>query len=386
MVGQTMMRIVRPCFKPSLPDAAQVVAAGGGGTREGLLWYRDAGRHACGDFSMAVVQANQLLEDASQLEAGPLLAADAPCATFVGVYDGHGGPETARFVADNLFHHLKKFATEQQTVSADVIRRSYAATEEGFLNLVRKQWLIKPQIASVGTCCLVGIINEGVLYIANTGDSRAVLGRVERGVKDVKAVQLSSEHNASFQEVRDELRQMHPDDPRIVVLKHNVWRVKGIIQVSRTIGDAYLKSSEFNREPLLARFRIPGPFHKPILCPEPSIEEHRLCAEDQFVIFASDGLWEHLSNQEAVDIVHCSPRNGIARRLVKAALREAAKKREMRYSDLKKIDRGVRRHFHDDITVVVLFLDPALISRRLYGGPLLSLRGGGSTPTFAQKC
>lgn len=120
---------------------------------------------------------------------------------------------------------------EQQTVSADVIRRSYAATEEGFLNLVRKQWLIKPQIASVGTCCLVGVINEGVLYIANTGDSRAVLGRVERGVKDIKAVQLSSEHNASFQEVRDELRQLHPDDPRIVVLKHNVWRVKGIIQV-----------------------------------------------------------------------------------------------------------------------------------------------------------
>ncbi|KQK11830.1 hypothetical protein BRADI_2g62650v3 [Brachypodium distachyon] len=305
MVGQTMMRIVRPCFKPSLPDS-QVAAAGG--TKDGLLWYKDAGRHACGDFSMAVVQANNLLEDASQLEVGPFVP-DGPCGTFVGVYDGHGGPETARFIADNLFHHLKKFATEQQTVSADVIQKSYAATEEGFLNLVRKQWLIKPQIASVGSCCLVGIINEGVLYVANAGDSRAVLGRVEAGVRDVRAIQLSSEHNASIPAVRDELKQLHPDDSRIVVLKHNVWRVKGIIQVSRTIGDAYLKSSEFNREPLLARFRLPEPFHKPILCPEPSIEEHRLCAEDQFVIFASDGLWEHLSNQEAVDIVNCSPRN-----------------------------------------------------------------------------
>lgn len=75
------------------------------------------------------------------------------------------------------------------------------------------------------------------------------------------------------------------------------------------IGHTYLKTSEFNREPLLAWFRIPRPFHKSILCPEPSIEEHRLCAEYQFVIFASDGLWEHLSNQEAVDIVHCSPQN-----------------------------------------------------------------------------
>lgn len=69
---------------------------------------------------------------------------------------------------------------------------------------------------------------------------------------------------------------------------------------------------------------------------------------------------------------------GSARRLVKAALQEAAKKREMRYSDLKKIDRGVRRHFHDDITVIVLFLDSNLVSKASsIRGPTVSLRGGG---------
>ena len=67
---------------------------------------------------------------------------------------------------------------------------------------------------------------------------------------------------------------------------------------------------------------------------------------------------------------------GIARKLIKAAMQEAARKREMRYSDLKKIDRGVRRHFHDDITVIVLFLDPALVSKSSYNGPIVSLRGG----------
>lgn len=30
--------------------------------------------------------------------------------------------------------------------------------------------------------------------------------------------------------------------------------------------------------------------------------------QDKFIIFASDGLWEHLTNQEAVEIVHSSPR------------------------------------------------------------------------------
>lgn len=48
---------------------------------------------------------------------------------------------------------------------------------------------------------------------------------------------------------------------------------------------------------------------------------------------------------------------GIARRLVRAALNEAAKKREMRYDDIKKIEKGTRRHIHDDITVIVIYLD-----------------------------
>ena len=48
---------------------------------------------------------------------------------------------------------------------------------------------------------------------------------------------------------------------------------------------------------------------------------------------------------------------GIAKRLVGAALREAAKKREMRYKDMAQIEKGIRRHFHDDITVVVIYLD-----------------------------
>jgi pyruvate dehydrogenase phosphatase len=79
------------------------------GKKEGLLWYKDAGQHLFGDYSMAVVQANNLLEDQSQIESGPLSFLDTgPYGTFVGVYDGHGGPETSRFICDHLFQHLKR--------------------------------------------------------------------------------------------------------------------------------------------------------------------------------------------------------------------------------------------------------------------------------------
>lgn len=378
MVSATFMKIVSPCWKPSAEGENSNSDGEDNGRVDGLLWYKDSGHHVSGEFSMAVVQANNQLEDCSQLESGPLSSLESgPQGTFVGIYDGHGGPEAARFVNDRLFDNIKKFTSESCGISADVITRAFLETEEEFLSLVRSQWLNKPQIASAGSCCLVGIICSGLLYIANAGDSRVVLGRMENDVKEVKAVQLSSEHNASMEFVREELRALHPDDPQIVVLKHKVWRVKGIIQISRSIGDAYLKKAEFNREPLLPKFRLPEPFHKPILLAEPTVSVQRLYPEDQFLIFASDGLWEHLSNQEAVDIVHNCPRNGVARKLVKAALHEAAKKREMRYSDLKKIDRGVRRHFHDDITVIILFLDSYLISRSSWDGPLISVRGGG---------
>ena len=112
-----------------------------------------------------------------------------------------------------------------------MIRKAFLATEEDFLSLVKKQWLCKPQIASVGSCCLAGIICNGLLYIANVGDSRAVVGRAERGGRKVTAFQLSTEHNASIESVREELRSLHPHDKQIVVLRHKVWRVKGLIQV-----------------------------------------------------------------------------------------------------------------------------------------------------------
>lgn len=64
-----------------------------------LLWCKDLEKHFYGEFSMGVVQANVVIEDHSQVETGQ-------DATFVGVYDGHGGPEASRFIRDHLFLHL----------------------------------------------------------------------------------------------------------------------------------------------------------------------------------------------------------------------------------------------------------------------------------------
>ncbi|KDP24626.1 hypothetical protein JCGZ_25542 [Jatropha curcas] len=333
---------------------------------DSLLWSRDLEKHSYGEFSFAVVQANEIIEDHSQVETGR-------DATFFGVYDGHGGPEASRFISDHLFKNLMRLTRERGTMSEEILRSAFSATEDGFLTLVRRTCGIKPLIAAIGSCCLVGLIWRGTLYVANLGDSRAVIGCLGRSNKIV-AEQLTKDHNASVEEVRQELKSLHPDDSHIVVMKHGVWRIKGIIQVSRSIGDAYLKRPEFSLDPSFPRFHLSEPIRRPVLTSDPSICSRVLRSNDKFLIFASDGLWEHMTNQEAAEIVYNYPRNGIARRLVKTALKEAARKREMRYDDLKKIDKGSRRFFHDDITVIVIFIDHELLSKNL-SVPELSIRG-----------
>lgn len=324
--------------------------SGDGGGGDGLLWHAELKPHASGEYSIAVAQANERLEDQGQVVTSPAV-------TFVGVYDGHGGPEASRFLSSRLFPHLHKFSSEQGCMSTEAIKKAVRATEEEFVQLVKGSWLKRPKIATAGSCCLVGVIADNALYVANLGDSRAVLGHRGPNGRGVVAERLSKDHNVADEEVRKEVSEQHRDDPRIVVLAKGVWRIKGIIQVSRSIGDVYLKKPELSRDPLFQQHVCPVSLKRAVITAEPSIKVRQIQQQDLFVIFASDGLWEQLTDKAAVDIVFKNPRAGIAKRLVRAAISEAARKREMRYADMQRVERGIRRHFHDDITVVVVYLD-----------------------------
>lgn len=73
--------------------------------------------------------------------------------------------------------------------------------------------------------------------------------------------------------------------------------------MSRSIGDAYLKKPDFSKDPLFRQFASPIPLKRPVMSSEPSIKMRQLEQHDLFLIFASDGLWEQLTDQTAVDIV-----------------------------------------------------------------------------------
>ncbi|GFP96808.1 probable protein phosphatase 2c 34 [Phtheirospermum japonicum] len=94
-----------------------------------------------------------------------------------------------------------------------------------------------------------------------------------------------------------------PDEPGV----HGVWkpngqRIKGPgLAVSKTFGDYFIK--DFG------------------LISEPELTQRWISSKDQFVILATDGVWDFISNQEAVEIVDLTPKRAkSAKRLVERAV------------------------------------------------------------------
>nr|GME01282.1 phosphatase 2C 53 [Ipomoea batatas] len=109
-----------------------------------------------------------------------------------------------------------------------------------------------------GACCVTALIHQGNLVVSNAGDCRAVMSR--GGVAEA----LTVDHRPSREDERERVESL------------------GCLAVSRGIGDSHLKKWVI-AEPETRTLPI-----------EPGCE---------FLILASDGIWEKIKNQEAVDTV-----------------------------------------------------------------------------------
>ncbi|KAL1514235.1 hypothetical protein ABEB36_003523 [Hypothenemus hampei] len=188
--------------------------------------------------------------------------------SYFAVFDGHAGASVSAHCAD----HLLDTIVAQEEFSEDVIK----GIRQGFLDLDDKMRYL-PEMYSgedkAGTTAVCAFISPKGLFIANCGDSRAVLCR------NGSPVFSTQDHKPGLPSERD----------RIVRAGGSVMvqRVNGSLAVSRALGDFQYKN-------VTGR----GPCEQ-LVSPEPEIfVQERDDKVDEFLVLACDGVWDVMSNED----------------------------------------------------------------------------------------
>uniref|UniRef100_A0A8C5IKA8 Protein phosphatase, Mg2+/Mn2+ dependent 1L n=1 Tax=Junco hyemalis TaxID=40217 RepID=A0A8C5IKA8_JUNHY len=133
----------------------------------------------------------------------------------------------------------------------------------------------RPLWLCAGTTCLIALLSDKELTVANVGDSRGVLCD-----KDGNAIPLSHDHKPYQLKERKRIKRAGG-----FISFNGSWRVQGILAMSRSLGDYPLKNLN-------------------VVIPDPDILSFDLDKlQPEFMILASDGLWDAFSNEEAVRFI-----------------------------------------------------------------------------------
>ncbi|KAI3685998.1 hypothetical protein L1987_79667 [Smallanthus sonchifolius] len=203
------------------------------------------------------------------------------------IYDGHSGDRVPSYLQKHLFDNILK-ESEFWVDPKRSISKAYERTDAAILS-------DDSDLGRGGSTSVTAIlINGRRLWVANLGDSRAVIS------KGGEAMQLSTDHEPSSERVSIEHKGGFVSN-----MPGDVPRVNGQLAVSRAFGDISLKSH---------------------LRSDPAIQDTIVDTKTDLLVLASDGLWKVVANQEAVDIARkIKDPQKAAKRLVAEALKRDSK-------------------------------------------------------------
>lgn len=243
-----------------------------------------------------------------------------------GVFDGHGtyGHLVSTFIKKVITLSIPEFFAEAQ--ESDIIN---------FLNQSIDQVIQKLNSSNIdinisgSTLCLV-IVSGPQIVCANIGDSRCIIGKLtEIWGYEV----LSIDHKPT---VYDEAQRIEQAGGLVSVVPNVRNKTQGMLRVwtddpdipglamTRSIGDKIMKNID--------------------VIDRCDIIKYRVTNEDKFIILATDGVWDVISNEEAVRIVARYWKEGKSELACKSLADAATRKWE---------DCGSRV---DDISLVIVFL------------------------------
>ncbi|KAK8124822.1 pyruvate dehydrogenase [Apiospora kogelbergensis] len=240
------------------------------------------------------------------------------------VFDGHCGWQTSALLTKQLMPFVKKALQDIHSKNPtdadinqalqtaftrldDMLITSAQATIEGDHSFPDKIRRLEPGFA--GSCALLALYNPTTksLHIASTGDCRAVVGSKDNAEKKWTATFETVDQTGANEDEKDRIRKKFPDEPQILA-GGRIWGM----QPARTFGDGGWKwdkdlrarlRREYNATALPSSVRYSGYKTGPYLTALPVVSTVKLPEAPSFMILATDGLWDTMSSEEAVDLV-----------------------------------------------------------------------------------
>jgi len=236
-----------------------------------------------------------------------------PPRAFFAVYDGHGGDECVRLLQSHFLNAARQHPQFRQSACGDdsgdlvhALRDTCDAVDETICRALSKTG----DTSGGAALFVVWDKDERRLTVANVGDCRAVLGRFSStsggGNKAVVTTLLTKkQHRVSCPE---ESKRVIREGGRVRNSRFN-----GVLALTRSFGDVPHKisscynnnyyyprsgSNSNNDERTRSTRRFGGP-----LTPIPDITVHDIDERDEFMVLASDGLWDVMPPPVVVNTV-----------------------------------------------------------------------------------
>ncbi|KAI8331364.1 phosphatase 2C-like domain-containing protein [Chlamydoabsidia padenii] len=178
--------------------------------------------------------------------------------SFFAVFDGHGGSEVAKYSGEHLHHRILDADAFRENKFREALIQGYLGIDEDL-----RADPLQDRVPSGCTAVSALITEDNVLYVANVGDSRAVL------CTDGHAIALSEDHKPT----NDKETKRIKDAGGYV----EFGRVNGNLALSRALGDF-----EFKQRPDLSA-------EQQVVTADPDVTQRQLTEKDDFIIIACDG-------------------------------------------------------------------------------------------------
>jgi len=221
-----------------------------------------------------------------------------PKVSFFGVYDGHAGPTCSEFLKEKLHHYIFQNPSFIECPQ-EAITSAFQKAEHDFTLLA------KETRDRSGSCALVALFVEEMCYVANLGDSRAILCTGDC------VYPLTWDHKPSNKKEQHRIQgfggtlyqagnRQEPLGPLRVL--------PGKLSVSRAIGDIDAKLVEFGG--------IPG-----VVSAVPEVKSFNISAEDKYLFLGCDGIYDFLSNEDLKNMISENhPKRSVEKVIFEAAL------------------------------------------------------------------